>query len=183
MKAAVLFQVPGMPAGMQLAVACCSPTAMGAPPPPANAGWACFRGLTPSCGSDCSGAPLLPVLYVLLNLAFNVSGGQGHRVLTAHCACAGGGGLTGAESREPALPGSCPAQAAPPGVTPCAESPAPAAASAAALELIRQAGNVAMSLTMSAIVPVTILAFTVGWAGLGLTAGASPAAPSHLPET
>lgn len=66
-------------------------------------GWACFRGLTPSCGSDCSGAPLLPVLYVLLNLAFNVS----------------------------------------------------------ALELIRQAGNVAMSLTMSAIVPFTILAFTV----------------------
>lgn len=66
-------------------------------------GWACFRGLTPSCGSDCSGAPLLPVLYVLLNLAFNVS----------------------------------------------------------ALELIRQAGNVAMSLTMSAIVPVTILAFTI----------------------
>lgn len=45
-----------------------------APPLP---GWACFRGLTPSCGSDCSGAPLLPVLYVLLNLAFNVSGGWG----------------------------------------------------------------------------------------------------------
>ncbi len=90
------------------------------------------------------------------------------RVLPAH---AGDGGLTGAESREAALPGSCPAQAAPPGVTPCAESPAPAACSAAALELIRQAGNVAMSLTMSAIVPVTILAFTVGWAGLGLTAG------------
>lgn len=35
----------------------------------------------------------------------------------------------------------------------------------AALELIRQAGNVAMSLTMSAIVPVTILAFTARRAG------------------
>ncbi|PSC68097.1 CRT (chloroquine-resistance transporter)-like transporter [Micractinium conductrix] len=66
-------------------------------------GWSCIRGLTPSCGSDCSGAPLLPLLYVATNLCFNV----------------------------------------------------------AALELIRQAGNVAMSLTMSAIVPVTVLAFTV----------------------
>lgn len=38
------------------------------------AGWHCFRGLTPSCGSDCTGAPLLPLAYVLFNLAFNVSG-------------------------------------------------------------------------------------------------------------
>lgn len=37
-------------------------------------GWACFRGLTPSCGSNCSGAPLLPLCYVALNLAFNVAG-------------------------------------------------------------------------------------------------------------
>ena len=36
-------------------------------------GWDCFRGLTPACGSDCSGAPLLPVLYVAVNLLFNIS--------------------------------------------------------------------------------------------------------------
>lgn len=43
------------------------------PRPSLRAGWSCFRGLTPSCGSDCSGAPLLPVAYVLFNLAFNVA--------------------------------------------------------------------------------------------------------------
>lgn len=54
----------------------------------------------------------------------------------------------------------------PPGWRPRAACPAPLLAPPlAALELIRQAGNVAMSLTMSAIVPVTILAFTVGGAG------------------
>lgn len=31
-------------------------------------GWTCFQGLTPSCGSDCSGAPLMPLLYVFANL-------------------------------------------------------------------------------------------------------------------
>lgn len=36
-------------------------------------GWDCFRGLTPACGSDCAGAPLLPVLYVAVNLLFNIS--------------------------------------------------------------------------------------------------------------
>ena len=36
-------------------------------------GWDCFRGLTPACGSDCAGAPLLPVLYVVVNLLFNIS--------------------------------------------------------------------------------------------------------------
>lgn len=64
-------------------------------------GWQCFRGITPSCGGDCSLSPALPVAYILCNLAFNVS----------------------------------------------------------ALELIKSAGNVVMSLTMSAIVPLTILAF------------------------
>ena len=33
----------------------------------------CFGGMTPSCGSDCSGAPLLPIAYVGLNLLFNIS--------------------------------------------------------------------------------------------------------------
>ncbi|PRW20703.1 TVP38 TMEM64 family membrane slr0305 isoform A [Chlorella sorokiniana] len=66
-------------------------------------GWQCFRGLTPSCGSDCSGAPLLPLCYVALNLLFNIS----------------------------------------------------------ALDLIRQAGNVAMSLVMSSVVPLTIVCFTI----------------------
>ena len=36
-------------------------------------GWDCFRGLTPACGSDCTGAPLLPILYVAVNLLFNIS--------------------------------------------------------------------------------------------------------------
>lgn len=67
------------------------------------AGWACCRGLTPPCGSDCSGAPVLPLAYILFNLAFNV----------------------------------------------------------AALRVIRQAGNVAISLVMSSIVPLTLFAFTL----------------------
>ena len=33
----------------------------------------CLSGLTPSCGTDCTGAPLLPLLYIGLNLAFNMS--------------------------------------------------------------------------------------------------------------
>ena len=68
-----------------------------------SAGWQCVQGLTPPCGSDCTGAPLIPILYVLFNLAFNV----------------------------------------------------------AALQVIRQAGNVAISLIMSAIVPATLFAFTL----------------------
>lgn len=35
-------------------------------------GLLCLRGVTPSCGADCSGAPLLPVLYIASNVAFNV---------------------------------------------------------------------------------------------------------------
>jgi drug/metabolite transporter (DMT)-like permease len=68
-----------------------------------SAGWQCVRGITPPCGSDCTGAPLIPILYVVFNLAFNV----------------------------------------------------------AALQVIRQAGNVAISLIMSAIVPATLFAFTL----------------------
>lgn len=30
-------------------------------------------GMTPSCGGDCSGAPLLPAAYVVVNLAFNIA--------------------------------------------------------------------------------------------------------------
>ena len=74
------------------------------------AGWHCFQGLTPACGSDCSGAPLLPLGYVAANLAFNVS----------------------------------------------------------VLSLIRMAGNVGTSLVMSAMVPLTIWAFTVSARGWGL---------------
>jgi drug/metabolite transporter (DMT)-like permease len=67
------------------------------------AGWQCVRGISPPCGSDCTGAPLIPILYVVFNLAFNV----------------------------------------------------------AALQVIKQAGNVAISLIMSAIVPLTLFAFTL----------------------
>ncbi|KAK9809203.1 hypothetical protein WJX72_011262 [[Myrmecia] bisecta] len=63
----------------------------------------CFGGLAVACGSDCSGAPLLPALYTLTNLAFNIS----------------------------------------------------------ALNLLRTAGNVVMSLVMSTIVPLTIWSFTL----------------------
>jgi len=66
-------------------------------------GWQCFQGITPDCGSNCNGAPLLPIMYVLINLLFNVS----------------------------------------------------------ALNLIRQAGNIALSLVMSGIVPLTMWAFTL----------------------
>ena len=65
-----------------------------------------MRGLSPACGSDCTGAPLLPLAYVATNLVFNV----------------------------------------------------------AALSLIRVAGNVVMSLVMSALVPITIFASTVSGA-------------------
>ena len=33
----------------------------------------CFAGLTPACGGDCTGAPLLPALYVGINLLFNIA--------------------------------------------------------------------------------------------------------------
>lgn len=68
-----------------------------------SAGWQCCRGLTPPCGGDCSGAPLIPLLYVAFNLCFNVS----------------------------------------------------------ALMVIRTAGNLAISIVMSAIVPATLFAFTL----------------------
>lgn len=32
----------------------------------------CFAGLAPSCGSDCSGAPLLPASYLAVNIALNI---------------------------------------------------------------------------------------------------------------
>eukprot|EP01025_Chloroclados_australasicus_P031646 TRINITY_DN3198_c0_g1_i1.p1 TRINITY_DN3198_c0_g1~~TRINITY_DN3198_c0_g1_i1.p1 ORF type:complete len:344 (+),score=26.20 TRINITY_DN3198_c0_g1_i1:106-1137(+) len=32
----------------------------------------CFMGITPVCGGDCTGAPLLPLLYVAVNIVFNV---------------------------------------------------------------------------------------------------------------
>lgn len=72
-------------------------------------GWECFRGLTPTCGSNCSGAPFLPVMYVLINLLFNIS----------------------------------------------------------ALNLIGKAGNIALSLVMSGIVPLTMWAFTLPLPFLG----------------
>lgn len=72
-------------------------------------GWQCFNGLTPACGSDCSGAPFLPIAYILVNLLFNI----------------------------------------------------------AALNLIRRAGNIAMSLVMSSIVPLTMWAFTAPLPFLG----------------
>lgn len=68
-----------------------------------SAGWQCFMGGAPPCGADCSGAPLLPLLYVGMNVLFNV----------------------------------------------------------AALQLIRQAGNVVVSLVMSAMVPLTMYTFTI----------------------
>jgi hypothetical protein len=36
-------------------------------------GGCCFVGLTPACGADCSGAPLLPVAYVVVNICFNIA--------------------------------------------------------------------------------------------------------------
>ncbi len=38
-----------------------------------GAGLSCFQGHTPGGGSGCDGAPLLPVLYVSMNLAYNIS--------------------------------------------------------------------------------------------------------------
>lgn len=72
-------------------------------------GWECFKGLTPACGSNCAGAPFLPVMYVLVNLLFNIS----------------------------------------------------------ALNLIGKAGNIALSLVMSGIVPLTMWAFTLPLPFLG----------------
>ncbi|KAL3155525.1 hypothetical protein ABBQ38_011076 [Trebouxia sp. C0009 RCD-2024] len=36
-------------------------------------GTTCLMGGSPSCGSDCAGAPMLPFLYILFNLAFNIA--------------------------------------------------------------------------------------------------------------
>ncbi len=41
-------------------------------------GWRCFQGLSPKCGAaaagtECVGAPLLPVAYVVANLTFNIA--------------------------------------------------------------------------------------------------------------
>lgn len=38
-----------------------------------QAGATCLMGGTPACGADCAGAPLLPALYVAVNVAFNVA--------------------------------------------------------------------------------------------------------------
>jgi hypothetical protein len=38
-----------------------------------SAGLSCFQGHTPGGGTGCDGAPLLPVLYVSMNLAYNIS--------------------------------------------------------------------------------------------------------------
>lgn len=32
----------------------------------------CLTGRTPACGADCTGAPVLPLAYVAVNIAFNV---------------------------------------------------------------------------------------------------------------
>ena len=37
------------------------------------AGVSCFQGVTPGGGAGCDGAPLLPVLYVSMNLAYNIA--------------------------------------------------------------------------------------------------------------
>ena len=117
-------------------------------------GWSCIRGLTPSCGSDCSGAPLLPLLYVATNLCFNVAGGRSAGEVRARGGMGGGGGAGEVDSRG----GQKVSGALRQGLhCPCLLR----RCFRAALELIRQAGNVAMSLTMSAIVPITVLAFTV----------------------
>jgi hypothetical protein len=68
-----------------------------------QAGTACLFGGSPSCGADCTGAPLLPLLYITVNVAFNV----------------------------------------------------------AAMYLVRSSGAVATALTMSCLVPITVLAFTL----------------------
>lgn len=36
-------------------------------------GTTCLLGGLPSCGSDCSGAPMLPLLYIAFNLGFNIA--------------------------------------------------------------------------------------------------------------
>ena len=36
-------------------------------------GTTCLLGGAPSCGSDCSGAPMLPLLYIACNLGFNIA--------------------------------------------------------------------------------------------------------------
>lgn len=68
-----------------------------------KAGTDCLMGGSPLCGADCSGAPLLPLLYICVNVAFNV----------------------------------------------------------AAMYLVRSLGAVATALTMSCLVPITVLAFTL----------------------
>ena len=39
----------------------------------AYAGVTCLLGGSPNCGSDCSGAPMLPLLYIAFNLGFNIA--------------------------------------------------------------------------------------------------------------
>ncbi|KAF6266272.1 Crt-like protein [Scenedesmus sp. NREL 46B-D3] len=68
-----------------------------------TAGTACLLGGSPACGADCTGAPLLPLAYIAVNIAFNV----------------------------------------------------------AAVYLVRSSGAVATALTMSCLVPITVLAFTL----------------------
>lgn len=36
-------------------------------------GTTCLLGGLPNCGSDCSGAPMLPLLYIVFNLGFNIA--------------------------------------------------------------------------------------------------------------
>ncbi|WIA35800.1 hypothetical protein OEZ86_004189 [Tetradesmus obliquus] len=68
-----------------------------------QSGTACLLGGSPACGADCTGAPLLPLLYITVNVAFNV----------------------------------------------------------AAMYLVRSAGAVATALSMSCLVPITVVAFTL----------------------
>ena len=96
------------------------PPSLNQPPAAFIAGWLCFQGLAPDGGAGGgTGAPLLPLLYVATNLAFNIS----------------------------------------------------------ALNLLRVAGNVAMSLVMSSMVPLTIMAFTMS---LPFLPAAPPLGPTFL---
>lgn len=38
-----------------------------------DTGATCLMGGAPSCGSDCSGSPWLPLLYIGFNLGFNIA--------------------------------------------------------------------------------------------------------------
>ncbi|GMH36475.1 hypothetical protein BSKO_04343 [Bryopsis sp. KO-2023] len=73
-------------------------------------GGQCFMGISPACGSNCAGAPLLPALYIACNLGFNI----------------------------------------------------------AALNMLRLAGGVKTMLAMSAVLPLTVLVFTMDLPYLGV---------------